>query len=129
MTNSGEAHSSVWSAIGWDGDKSLTSASLHFDRMRRHSRRLGIDFPDDFSGASQFINRAVSVPDNRNDDPSQDPYLMVIRLTSEGVVSATGVVNRKWPLRPLSGISIRRTDLGRRYQRHQARRLRTIQRS
>ena len=83
MTNSGEAHSSVWSAIGWDGDKSLTSARLHFDRMRRHSRRLGIDFPDDFSEQVSSLLGAVSVPEDRNDDPSQDPYLMVIRLTSE----------------------------------------------
>ena len=106
MTNSEEAHSSVWSAIGWDGHKSLTSASLHFDRMRRHSRRLGIDFPDNFSEQVSSLLRAASVPEDRNDDPSQDPYLMVIRLTSEGVVSATGAVNRKWPSRPLSGISI-----------------------
>ena len=106
MTSSGAACSSVWSAIGWDGDKSLTSASLHFDRMRRHSRRLGIDFPDDFMEQVNSLIEVVSTPNNRNDDPSQDPYLMVIRLTSEGTVSATGVVNRKWPLRPLSGISI-----------------------
>ncbi|MEC7406991.1 MAG: hypothetical protein VX461_04550, partial [Candidatus Thermoplasmatota archaeon] len=106
MTNSEEAHSSVWSAIGWDGHKSLTSASLHFDRMRRHSRRLGIDFPDNFGEQVSSLLGAVLVPEDRNDDPSQDPYLMVIRLTSEGVVSATGAVNRKWPSRPLSGISI-----------------------
>ena len=106
MTNPEGAYSSVWSAIGWDGDKCLSSASLHFDRMRRHSSRLGIDFPDDFSEQVSSLLGVVSVPDNRNDDPSQDPYLMVIRLTSEGVVSATGAVNMKWPARPLNGISI-----------------------
>ena len=106
MTNSTAAYSSVWSAIGWDGKKTLTSAKLHFERMQRHSKRLGIVFPDDFIDRFNSLLGEVPIPENRNDNSDQDPYLLVVRVTSNGEVVLSGAVNRQWPLNPLSGISL-----------------------
>lgn len=107
MTNSEEAYSSVWSAIGWDGEKSLSSAGFHFNRMRRHSRRLGMRFPEDLSEQISSLLGRIEIPATRNDDPSQDPYLLIVRVSSDGEVSAKGAINRKWPMKPLSGISLK----------------------
>ena len=47
MPNSAEPHSQVWTAMAWDGKKSVLAPDLHFNRLFRHSQILGIEINDD----------------------------------------------------------------------------------
>jgi len=44
-----DPRSAVWSAIAWDGARSLLAADMHFARISRHAAVLGIEAPDDLA--------------------------------------------------------------------------------
>ena len=106
MIGSDGPDSSVWSAIGWDGGNYLISSELHFERMIRHAERLGLKCPDDLSDRVFSELEGIAPPEERNESGDQDPYLLIVKLSSSGNIVLEGAVNRSWPERPLSAVSL-----------------------
>ncbi len=106
MTASKGPDSLVWSAIGWDGVDSLVSANLHIERIHKHAEKLGIECPSNILEQVFSKLEKISPPNERNNNPEQDPYLLIVKLTSDGEVTLEGSVNRSWPETPLSAISL-----------------------
>ena len=98
--------SSVWSAIGWDGGNNLISSELHFERMIRHAEKLGLECPDGLSDRVFSKLIGVKPPEERNESNDQDPYLLIVKVSSEGDIILQGAINRAWPEKPLSAISL-----------------------
>ena len=73
-----DPHSVVWSATGWDGEKSLMAADLHFDRIRRHAVRLGIDIPEDLSDRVFDLLGETERPGEPNTSDDQAAYLCLL---------------------------------------------------
>ena len=106
MTASDGPESFVWSAIGWDGGNYLMSPELHFERMIRHAGKLGLECPPDLSDRVLSKLGGVSPPKERNECSDQDPFLLIVKVTSGGEIILQGSENRTWPDTPLSAISV-----------------------
>lgn len=98
--------SSVWSAIGWDGGDCLMSSDLHFERMIRHADKLGLECPPDLSDRVFSKLREVVPPEERNECSDQDPFLLIVKVTSGGEIILHGSINNIWPETPLSAVSV-----------------------
>jgi len=101
-----DPHSVVWSATGWDGEKSLMSADLHFDRIRRHAVRLGIDIPEDLSDRVFDLLGETERPGEPNTSDDQAAYLVAIGVRSGGEVFVDPFVLQEWPVSALNTISL-----------------------
>lgn len=82
------------------------SSELHFQRMIRHAERLGLECPPDLSDRVFSKLGGVSPPEERNECSDQDPFLLIVRVTSNGEIILEGKINKNWPKTPLSGISL-----------------------
>ena len=90
-----DPRSAVWSATGWDGEKSLMSADLHFDRIERHAERLGIDVPEDLSDRVFDLLSETDRPGNPNTSDDQAAYLVAIGVRSVSYTHLTLPTNRE----------------------------------
>jgi len=82
------------------------SSELHFERMIRHAERLGLECPSDLSDRVFSKLGEVSPPEERNECSDQDPFLLIVKVTSDGEIILEGSINRTWPDTPLSAISL-----------------------
>ncbi|MEC7744745.1 MAG: aminotransferase class IV [Candidatus Thermoplasmatota archaeon] len=101
-----DPNSAVWSAMGWDGEKSLVSAELHFSRIRRHAKVLGIGIPDDLEGTVLSSLEGLEHPGEPNVSPDQANFLLIVEVSSEGEIRLEPRTIQKWPDRPLSAVSL-----------------------
>ena len=101
-----EPNSAVWSAMGWDGGESLVSAELHFARIRRHAKVLGIGVPDDLERTVLSRLEGLGHPGEPNDSPDQANFLLIVEVSAEGEVRLEPRTIQKWPDRPLSAVSL-----------------------
>ena len=82
------------------------SSDLHFERMIRHADKLGLECPPDLSDRVFSRLREVVPPEERNECSDQDPFLLIVKVTSGGEIILQGSINNKWPETPLSAISV-----------------------
>jgi len=101
-----DPRSVVWSATGWDGEKSLMSADLHFDRIERHAARLGIDVPKDLPDRVFDLLFEIDKPGDPNTSDDQAAYLVAIGVRSDGEVFADPMVLQEWTDSTLNAISL-----------------------
>lgn len=101
-----DPNSAVWSAMGWDGEKSLVSAELHFSRIRRHAKVLGIGIPDDLEGTVLSSLEGLEHPGEPNVSPDQANFLLIVEVSAEGEIRLEPRTIQKWPDRPLSAVSL-----------------------
>ncbi len=96
----------VWTAIAWDGSKSLLSADLHFNRLVRHSKILGIDMPNKFH--TEVFNQLKSLqkPKIIKNSKDRSPFLVKVTIDSAGNISLSARSNNAYPERPLFAISM-----------------------
>lgn len=106
MPGPADPNSAVWSAMGWDGEKSLVSAELHFARIRRHAKVLGIDIPDNLEAAVLSRLDGLERPGEPNDSPDQANFLLIVEVSSEGEIRLEPLGIKKWPDTPLSAVSL-----------------------
>lgn len=106
MPTPADPNSAVWSAMGWDGEKSLVSAELHFSRIRRHAKVLGIGIPDDLEGTVLSSLEGLEHPGEPNVSPDQANFLLIVEVSSEGEIRLEPRTIQKWPDRPLSAVSL-----------------------
>ena len=97
MSVAPDPYCEAWSTLAWDGKNQLLAANLHFDRLARHSKRLGFDLPKDyrdqiFNKLSEMNFSETSVVGNQ-----QSPYLVKVGITSQGHISLTPRLNQSWP--------------------------------
>jgi len=92
--------------MGWDGEKSLVSAELHFSRIRRHAKVLGIGIPDDLEGTVLSSLEGLEHPGEPNVSPDQANFLLIVEVSSEGEIRLEPRTIQKWPDRPLSAVSL-----------------------
>ena len=98
--------SAVWSAMGWDGKLSLMSADLHFDRIRRHAARLGIDVPVDLRDRVFDILAQTEHPGEPNRGIDQAAFLVAIGVRSDGDVFVEPIILQEWMEATLDAISL-----------------------
>ena len=60
------------------------SSELHFERMIRHAEKLGLECPPDLSDRVFSKLEGVSPPEERNECSDQDPFLLIVKVTSGG---------------------------------------------
>ncbi len=82
------------------------SSDLHFERMIRHADKLGLECPPDLSDRVFSRLREVVPPEERNECSDQDPFLLIVKVTSGGEIILQGSINNIWPETPLSAISV-----------------------
>ena len=82
------------------------SSELHFERMIRHAEKLGLKCPPDLSDRVFSKLEGISPPEERNECSDQDPFLLIVKVTSGGEIILQGSINRTWPETPLSAISL-----------------------
>ncbi len=82
------------------------SSDLHFERMIRHADKLGLECPPDLSDRVFLRLREVVPPEERNECSDQDPFLLIVKVTSGGEIILQGSINNIWPETPLSAISV-----------------------
>lgn len=82
------------------------SSDLHFERMIRHADKLGLECPPDLSDRVFSKLREVVPPEERNECSDQDPFLLIVKVTSGGEIILQGSINNIWPKTPLSAISV-----------------------
>jgi branched-subunit amino acid aminotransferase/4-amino-4-deoxychorismate lyase len=92
--------------MGWDGEKDLVSAEIHFARIRRHAKVLGIDVPGDLEEKVRSRLEGLEHPGEPNDSPDQANFLLIVEVSSEGEVRLEPRTIQKWPDRPLSAVSL-----------------------
>ena len=105
MVNTGDPQSELFTTIAWDGKSHLLSANLHFARMLRHSERLGLVLPENFS--LKIFEKLISLspvgePVTGDD---QAPFVIRVGIDKAGGISLTPRVNGAWP-DELSAISL-----------------------
>lgn len=101
-----DPRSAVWSAMGWDGKLSLMSADLHFDRIRRHAARLGIDVPVDLRDRVFDILAQTEHPGEPNRSIDQAAFLVAIGVRSDGDVFVEPIILQEWMEATLDAISL-----------------------
>ncbi|MBK70064.1 MAG: hypothetical protein CMB53_01510 [Euryarchaeota archaeon] len=101
-----DPNSAVWSAMGWNGGKSLVSAELHFARIRRHAKVLGIDIPHDLEETVFSRLEALEHPGEPNDSQDQANFLLIVEASSEGDIRLEPRTIQKWTDTPLSAVSL-----------------------
>ena len=82
------------------------SPELHFERIVRHAEKLGSECPPDLSDRVFSKLGGVSPPEERNECSDQDPFLLIVKVTSGGEIILQGSKNSTWPETPLSAISL-----------------------
>lgn len=82
------------------------SSDLHFERMIRHADKLGLECPPDLSDRVFSRLREVVPPEERNECSDQDPFLLIVKVTSGGEIILQSSINNIWPETPLSAISV-----------------------
>ena len=106
MVHAANPTSEVWTAIGWNGTSSLLAADLHFNRLIRHSKILGITLPSDFFKIvfEKIIN--IKTPEKMNFNELQTPFIVKVTITSNGDISLLPRSNKVWRDLPLNAISM-----------------------
>ncbi|MFL2957779.1 MAG: aminotransferase class IV [Candidatus Thalassarchaeaceae archaeon] len=110
MPNSTEPHSQVWTAIAWDGKKSVLAADLHFNRLFRHSQILGIEINEDLPKI--ILNKLEKQHQSENFDELnyEIPFLVKIIIEKDGEIFIKIRKNKHWQDVPLQAISMRLPD-------------------
>ena len=106
MPSPADPNSAVWSAMGWDGEKDLVSAEMHFARIHRHAKILGIDVPDGLVDTVISGLGGLEHPGEPNESPDQANFLLIVEVSSEGEIRLEPRIIQKWPDRPLSAVSL-----------------------
>ena len=106
MPQTSDPRSAVWTAMGWDGETSLMSADLHFDRIRRHAVRLGIEVPADLRERAFGIIAETERPGEPNRSHDQASYLVAVGVRSDGKVFVDPIILQEWTDDALNAISI-----------------------
>ena len=111
MVHAANPTSEVWTAIGWNGTSSLLAADLHFNRLIRHSKILGITLPSDFFKIvfEKIIN--IQTPEKMNFNELQTPFIVKVTITSNGEISLLPRSNKVWRDLPLNAISMSMPDI------------------
>lgn len=102
---SGDPASEVFTTTGWDGGQRLMAADLHFARMRRHARRLGISLPADIEARVFDALEEIEVPGDSQVGTDQAPFLVMIGVSQGGKVTIVPRLNQRWPAQ-MSAISL-----------------------
>ena len=110
MPNSAEPHSQVWTAMAWDGKKSVLAADLHFNRLFRHSQILGIEINEDLPKI--ILNKLEKQHQSENFDELnyEIPFLVKIIIEKDGEIFIKIRKNKHWQDDPLQAISMRLPD-------------------
>jgi branched-subunit amino acid aminotransferase/4-amino-4-deoxychorismate lyase len=107
VSNTAEPHSHVWTAMAWDGKKSLLAPDLHFNRLLRHSKILGIEIEDDFL---IIIHNKLEkqIQFNNLDILNYEiPFLIKFIFQKNGDISLIIRRNKYWHDNPLRAISMK----------------------
>lgn len=110
MPNSAEPHSQVWTAMAWDGKKSVLAPDLHFNRLFRHSQILGIEINDDLPKI--ILNKLEKQDQFENLDELnyEIPFLVKIIIKKDGEIFIQTRKNKYWQDDPLQAISMKLPD-------------------
>ena len=110
MPNSAESHSQVWTAMAWDGKKSILAPDLHFNRLFRHSQILGIEINDDLPKI--ILNKLEKQDQFENLDKLnyEIPFLVKIIVKKDGEIFIQTRKNKHWQDDPLQAISMKLPD-------------------
>jgi branched-subunit amino acid aminotransferase/4-amino-4-deoxychorismate lyase len=110
MPNSAEPHSQVWTAMAWDGKKSVLAPDLHFNRLFRHSQILGIEINDDLPKI--ILNKLEKQDQFENLDELnyEIPFLVKIIIKKDGEIFIQTRKNKHWQDNPLQAISMKLPD-------------------
>jgi len=110
MPNSAEPHSQVWTAMAWDGKKSVLAPDLHFNRLFRHSQILGIEINDDLPNI--ILNKLEKQDQFENLDELnyEIPFLVKIIIKKDGEIFIQTRKNKHWQDDPLQAISMKLPD-------------------
>jgi len=110
MPNSAEPHSQVWTAMAWDGKKSILAPDLHFNRLFRHSQILGIEINDDLPKI--ILNKLEKQDQFENLDELnyEIPFLVKIIIKKDGEIFIQTRKNKHWQDDPLQAISMKLPD-------------------
>ena len=110
MPNSAESHSQVWTAMAWDGKKSILAPDLHFNRLFRHSQILGIEINDDLPKI--ILNKLEKQDQFENLDELnyEIPFLVKIIIKKDGEIFIQTRKNKHWQDDPLQAISMKLPD-------------------
>lgn len=82
------------------------SADLHFDRIRRHASRLGIDVPEDLPERVFDILAETERPGKPNSSGDQAAYLVAIGVKSDGEIFVDPIILQEWNDNSLNAISL-----------------------
>ena len=110
MPNSAEPHSQVWTAMAWDGKKSVLAPDLHLNRLFRHSQILGIEINDDLPKI--ILNKLEKQDQFENLDELnyEIPFLVKIIIKKDGEIFIQTRKNKHWQDDPLQAISMKLPD-------------------
>jgi len=106
MSGAVDPRSAVWSATGWDGNKSLMAADMHFARIQRHANILGIDIPTDFPNKIFSILDDLEHPGDANPCDDQAAFLVSLGVRRNGEIFVEPFVLNTYPENPLTAISL-----------------------
>ncbi len=101
----GDPASEVFTTLGWDGGERLMAPDLHFARLHRHARRLGITLPEGIEGRIFDALAEAEIPGEPTVGPNQAPFLVMIGISQSGEVNIVPRLNTPWPAR-MSAISL-----------------------
>jgi len=101
-----DPRSAVWSAIAWDGARSLLAAAMHFARISRHAAVLGIEAPDDLAERVFEALGALEHPGEPNGSADQAAFLVRAGVRADGEIFVEPAVIRTWSDAPLAAISL-----------------------
>ncbi len=106
MSGAVDPRSAVWSATGWDGNKSLMAADMHFARIQRHANILGIDIPTDFPNKIFSILDDLEHPGDANPSDDQADFLVSLGVRRNGEIFVEPFVLNTYSENPLAAISL-----------------------
>ena len=72
--------------MGWDGKKALISAEMHFERIHRHAKILGIEVPEGLVDTVISGLEGLEHPGEPNESPDQPNFLLIVEVSSEGEI-------------------------------------------
>ena len=101
----GDPASEVFTTLGWDGGERLMAPDLHFARLHRHARRLGIALPEGIEGRIFDALAEAEIPGEPTVGSNQAPFLVMIGISPSGEVNIVPRLNMPWPER-MSAISL-----------------------
>ena len=110
MPNSAEPHSQVWTAMAWDGKKSVLAPDLHFNRLFRHSQILGIEINDDLPKIILNKLKKQDQFENLDELNYEIPFLVKIIIKKDGEIFIQTRKNKHWQDDPLQAISMKLPD-------------------